>query len=142
MSKIDQWGAGPSAELWSDEATERVGELRHSMSPRVSELVSDKDVAPLVSGLLGRLDAFADVQTDAVQLAGPPSPDPTAAPDHQRATSLLSSASRKLSAALSTDGGVSSDPDHQRRLTAMAHVIKKHVELKDELLSRSASLKS
>lgn len=141
MSKVNQSGVGPANELWSDDAHKHVGELRKSMTPRVSELVSDKDAAPLLSGLLGRLDAMVDAQSDSTKLSGPSAPDPTAVPDHQQATSLLSSASRKLGALLAQDGAVSSDPDNQRRIQKMAAVIQKHVEFKDELLSRSTSFK-
>ena len=142
MSKVNQSGVGRANELWSEDAHQHVGELRKSMTPRVSELVSDKDVAPLLSGLLGRLDAMVDAQSDLTKLSGPPAADPTAVPNHQQATSFLSSASRKLGALIAQDGAVAADPDNQRRIRKMVGVVKKHVELKDELLSRSTSFKA
>lgn len=123
--------------LWNHKAHDHVRELRGAMVGRVSELASDRDVAPMLGGLLGRLDGLVVERGNGLGLQPPVSSDSSVGFDSHRATALLSSSTRKLAETVQKSDHFD-DPQSQRRVQRMVDVMKSFVDLKDELLSRSS----
>jgi hypothetical protein len=127
MSRIDGIGAGAVT------ATNLggVGETQRALTTKTEPTLSvDADIAPMLGGLLRRLDAF-ERPGPARAVPGPSGPEGPVPPG--RALAAMTRASARLKGAL--DGA--QDSAQTQRIQGMIDVLDEHLALKREVLVRA-----
>ena len=132
MSQITHQPKPTSADRlpWQERASSEVQGIRRAITNREDELKVDQEVAPLMSELLARIDAFSE----------PAAPAPLSAPRLAGAADLtpqqrLSALSRS-SAQLAEVIQQAPDETSRQRLLGLLHVLEGHLEMKREILLR------
>jgi hypothetical protein len=130
MSKIAGQSPQAAQTPWADSATREVRQLRSAITSHMSEKKVGRDLAPMMSELLARLDSFVEGEPVA-DLDPPPSPGAAEPPSLREAASALSTASDKIAQVAQ-----SADPQTRASLSNMAKVLDEHLAMRHEILQR------
>jgi hypothetical protein len=120
---------------WPAQAHEEVNQLRKAITANMDEPMVSSSAAPMMGELLARLEGFSRPR-DVSELQPPMPPEGHGEVSHGEAQALLHEACGSL-----REQFLSGDGDAQRAgaLQAMVEVIENHLEMKSEVLARSAS---
>ena len=129
--------AKPQQLPWNDQQIEQVKGLRRAISTRQESQSVDRDVAPLMSELLARVDPITSSSSRPSSIASPKLQTTQAGvqlaePTPQRLFQATHSARGKLA---DTIQGVQ-DEGSRQRLVGMLRVVDQHVQMKQEILFR------
>ncbi len=131
MTKIDSNVGGP----WPAQAQQEVSQLRKAITANMDEPMVSSSAAPMMGELLARLEGFSRPR-DVSELQPPQPPDGHREVSPARAQALLHQACGSLREQLLSGAG---DAQRTGALQAMVDVIENHLQMKGEILARSAS---
>jgi hypothetical protein len=127
--------AGPSQAgktPWSDQAGSEVREIRRAITSQISDEKVGRDVAPMMSELLARLDSFVTGEEN-VELGPPKLPGMADPPSLHEASAALGRAGTKVRQLAQG----AADPQSRASLSNMVQVLDEHLAMRQEVLMRA-----